>query len=35
VKVDYTIPGCPPPLAAIRTSIDAILYEYASRGNKK
>jgi Ni,Fe-hydrogenase III small subunit len=34
VKVDLTIPGCPPPLEAIRYAIDALQHE-ASSGEKK
>jgi len=32
VKVDITIPGCPPPLQVIRDALDALLYGIPSRG---
>ena len=32
VKVDFTIPGCPPPFTVVRSGLDAVLYKFAPRG---
>ena len=35
VKVDLTIPGCPPPLPTIRSALETILSKFDSRRSEK